>query len=73
MSHENNTNFGFNLPWWDHLFGTYRDQPESGHESMEIGLDLFRTPKDLHLHRLLIQPFTGVLGEHSTNRRDFKK
>ena len=73
MSHENNTNFGFNLPWWDHLFGTYRDQPESGHESMEIGLDLFRTPKDLHLHRLLIQPFTGVLGEHPTNRRDFKK
>ena len=73
MSHENNTNFGFNLPWWDHLFGTYREQPETGHESMKIGLDLFRTPKDLHLHRLLVQPFIGVLGEHPTNRRDHSK
>ncbi len=25
---ETNSNFGFNLPWWDRLFGTYRNQPE---------------------------------------------
>ncbi|MDP6673477.1 MAG: sterol desaturase family protein, partial [Gammaproteobacteria bacterium] len=24
---ETNSNFGFNLPWWDRLFGTYLDQP----------------------------------------------
>ena len=30
---EANSNFGFNLPWWDRLFGTYRDQPRAGHES----------------------------------------
>ena len=30
---ETNSNFGFNLPWWDRLFGTYRDQPEAGHRA----------------------------------------
>ncbi|MGB8528845.1 MAG: sterol desaturase family protein, partial [Rhodoplanes sp.] len=29
---ETNSNFGFNLPWWDRLFGTYRAQPAAGHE-----------------------------------------
>ncbi len=28
---ETNSNFGFNLPWWDRLFGTYKEQPEKGH------------------------------------------
>ena len=28
---ETNSNFGFNLPWWDRLFGTYRAQPAAGH------------------------------------------
>jgi len=23
---ETNSNFGFNLPWWDRLFGTYKDR-----------------------------------------------
>ena len=27
---ETNSSFGFNLPWWDRLFGTYRDQPAAG-------------------------------------------
>lgn len=54
---ETNSNFGFNLPWWDHLFGTYRAQPADGHEHMTIGLKQFRNPQDLRLDRLLIQPF----------------
>src|SRR5918911_807481 len=29
---ETDSNFGFNLSWWDRLFGTYRAQPEAGHE-----------------------------------------
>ena len=29
---ETNSNFGFNLPWWDRLLGTYRAQPAAGHE-----------------------------------------
>ncbi|QIT55256.1 sterol desaturase family protein [Aquisalimonas sp. 2447] len=41
---ETNSNFGFNLPWWDRLFGTYRDQPRDGHTGMTIGINLFRDP-----------------------------
>jgi sterol desaturase/sphingolipid hydroxylase (fatty acid hydroxylase superfamily) len=54
---ETNSNFGFNLPWWDRLCGTYRAQPESGHTGMTIGLKGFRNPRMLTLPRLLIQPF----------------
>ncbi len=53
---ETNSNFGFNLPWWDRLFGTYRAQPELGHEAMQIGIEQFRAPRELWLDRLLIQP-----------------
>jgi sterol desaturase/sphingolipid hydroxylase (fatty acid hydroxylase superfamily) len=59
---ELNRNFGFNLPWWDHLFGSYQDQPEAGHEHMQIGLTDFRSEKDLKLDRLLIQPFINTRG-----------
>ena len=54
---EANSNFGFNLPWWDRLFGTYRDQPEAGHIGMTIGIDHFRDAVELRLDRLLTQPF----------------
>jgi len=57
LSRETNSNFGFNLPWWDRLCGTYRAQPEAGHGGMTIGLKEFRDPKRLALFRLLIQPF----------------
>jgi sterol desaturase/sphingolipid hydroxylase (fatty acid hydroxylase superfamily) len=54
---ETDSNFGFNVPWWDVLFGTYRAQPEAGHLGMTIGITLFREPRELRLDRLLIQPF----------------
>ena len=54
---ETDTNFGFNLPWWDHLCGTYRAQPEAGHEGMTIGVGQFREEEDQYLQNLLIQPF----------------
>lgn len=54
---ETDSNFGFNLPWWDRLFRTYRDQPEKGHLGMTIGIEYFRTERDLRLDRMLIQPF----------------
>jgi len=53
---ETNSNFGFNLPWWDRLCGTYRPQPEEGHEGMTIGLKEFRDPARLTLLHLLLQP-----------------
>lgn len=56
---ETNSNFGFNLPWWDRLLGTYRAQPKAGHEGMTIGIEQFRTPRDLWLDRMLVQPLRG--------------
>jgi sterol desaturase/sphingolipid hydroxylase (fatty acid hydroxylase superfamily) len=54
---ETNSNFGFNLPWWDRLFGTYRDQPSAGHHAMTIGIRQFREPGEQRLDRMLTQPF----------------
>jgi sterol desaturase/sphingolipid hydroxylase (fatty acid hydroxylase superfamily) len=54
---ETNSNFGFNLPWWDRLLGTYRAQPAAGHDRMRIGLEAFRDPRELRLDRMLLQPF----------------
>jgi sterol desaturase/sphingolipid hydroxylase (fatty acid hydroxylase superfamily) len=57
LRNETDSNFGFNLPWWDRLFGTYRPQPEAGHNGMTIGLPSFRDPGELRIDRLLTQPF----------------
>ena len=54
---ETDSNFGFNQPWWDYLFGTYRAQPAAGHEGMTIGIDRFREAGELRLDRMLLQPF----------------
>ncbi len=59
---ETNSNFGFNLPWWDRLLGTYREQPEDGHETMTIGLDQFQGRPRQSLQWLLALPFTGRIG-----------
>lgn len=61
LRRETDSNFGFNLPWWDWLFGTYRAQPEAGHEGMTLGIEQFRDPAELRLDRLLSQPFRREL------------
>jgi sterol desaturase/sphingolipid hydroxylase (fatty acid hydroxylase superfamily) len=53
---ETDSNFGFNLPWWDRLFGTYRAQPTAGHDGMTIGIPQFRASGELRLDRMLMQP-----------------
>ncbi len=58
-SDETDSNFGFNLPWWDRCLGTYRAQPRDGHRSMELGLSVFREPVWLRLDRMLVQPWVG--------------
>ena len=68
IPNETNSNFGFNLPWWDRLLGTYRAQPAAGHEAMTIGLDSFRDPGQLRLDRMLMQPFVGAAGQYPINR-----
>jgi sterol desaturase/sphingolipid hydroxylase (fatty acid hydroxylase superfamily) len=65
---ETNSNFGFNLPWWDRLLGTYRSIPAAGHEGMTIGLSHFRDPGELTLPRLLVLPFTGSPGKYPFGR-----
>jgi sterol desaturase/sphingolipid hydroxylase (fatty acid hydroxylase superfamily) len=65
---ETNSNYGFNLPWWDRLLGTYKDQPDKGHTEMVIGLSRYRDPHKLSLLRLLILPFSGNTGRVPTNR-----
>lgn len=62
---ETNSNFGFNLPWWDHFLGTYRDQPAAGHEGMTIGIEQFREARELWLDRMLLQPLRGPVGAYA--------
>jgi sterol desaturase/sphingolipid hydroxylase (fatty acid hydroxylase superfamily) len=69
LSGETNSNFGFNLPWWDRLFGTYRAQPAAGHEAMTIGIEQFREPRELRLDRMLLQPFQHDTGPYPLGRR----
>ncbi|GAB6052701.1 sterol desaturase family protein [Magnetospira thiophila] len=65
---ETNSNFGFNLPWWDRIFGTYQAQPQAGHTAMTIGLDQFREPVDQRLDQMLLQPFRAGEGDDAINR-----
>lgn len=59
---ETNSNFGFNLPWWDYLLGTYRAQPREGHERMQIGLTTFRAETQVdRLPGMLLLPFARRL------------
>jgi sterol desaturase/sphingolipid hydroxylase (fatty acid hydroxylase superfamily) len=54
---ETNSNFGFNLSWWDVLLRTYRAQPRAGHEGMMIGLEEYRDERAVHLPAMLLMPF----------------
>ncbi len=65
---ETNSNFGFNLPWWDRLFGTYRDQPAAGHAAMVIGIEQFRDPAELRLDRMLLQPLRDASDPYPLGR-----
>ncbi len=54
---EHNSNFGFNFPWWDKLFGTYQRQPQGGHEAMKIGITNYGESQSIGIGPLLAQPF----------------
>ena len=70
--HETNSNFGFNLPLWDRLLGTYKDQPDAGHEAMTIGIRDYREPKLVSdLPGMLILPFLGRITGYAINRRNW--
>lgn len=70
---ETNSNFGFNLPWWDRLFGTYRDQPRAGHQEMTIGIRTFRDTRHCAwLPGMLALPFIGKISNYAINRRQWE-
>jgi sterol desaturase/sphingolipid hydroxylase (fatty acid hydroxylase superfamily) len=56
LERETNSNFGGFFTWWDRLLGTYRAQPERGHEDMDLGLEYFRDPSENRLLAMLTQP-----------------
>jgi sterol desaturase/sphingolipid hydroxylase (fatty acid hydroxylase superfamily) len=70
LPHEANSNFGFNLPWWDRLLGTYRAQPSAGHDAMRIGLEQLRERPFLGLGALLALPFRADPGRYPMGSRD---
>ena len=59
---ETDSNFGFNFPFWDRLFSTYRERPERGHEGMEIGLPEYRGAEPARLGWILTLPFRPLSG-----------
>ncbi|TDI58015.1 MAG: sterol desaturase family protein [Alphaproteobacteria bacterium] len=65
---EYNHNFGFNLPWWDRMFGTYQDQPVDGHDAMTIGLPTYRGPEWRSPWRLLRIPFDNDTPRHAPDQ-----
>ncbi len=70
--HETNSNFGFNLPWWDRLFGTYKAQPDAGHDAMTIGIRDYRQPRiAADLPGMLVLPFLGRVTGYAINRRNW--
>ena len=74
LPNETNSNFGFNLPWWDRLLGTYREQPAMGQQGMTIELEIFRDPAQLRLDRMLSnlwrEPQTTIRSTGSNPRRE---
>jgi len=66
---ESNSNFGFNLPWWDRLFGTYCPQPRAGHDKMLLGVEHLLQPEPRGLFGLIALPFAGAAGRYAISRR----
>ncbi|RPE66313.1 sterol desaturase/sphingolipid hydroxylase (fatty acid hydroxylase superfamily) [Pacificibacter maritimus] len=66
---ETNSNYGFNVPWWDRLLGTYIAQPRAGHDEMDIGLHQFRTQRDLWLDRMILQPFRRDTAQNKRSKK----
>jgi sterol desaturase/sphingolipid hydroxylase (fatty acid hydroxylase superfamily) len=70
LARETNSNIGFNLPWWNRLFGTCQNQPERGHEGMTINVETFCDPAKRLLDRMLTQLFRTWDDDHPLGRRE---
>jgi len=67
---ETNSNYGMVFPWWDKIFGTYVAQPAKGHLGMVLGLDRFRSRRDLFIDRMLVVPFTKEVTQRAKSVAD---
>ncbi|MCU7836301.1 MAG: sterol desaturase family protein [gamma proteobacterium symbiont of Taylorina sp.] len=69
---ETNSNFGFNLTWWDRLFGTYREQPRGGQLGFTIGIHKYRNIKQTNwFSGMMMLPFKGKVSEYAINTRNW--
>ena len=67
---ETNSNFGFNLPWWDRLLGTYKAQPAAPHETMTLGLAHLRDERQVErLPDMLVLPLLASESPPTTCRQ----
>ena len=67
---ESNSNFGFNLTWWDRMFGTYRVQARAGQLGMTIGIHGHTDPHEVaRLPGMLMLPFKGEVTDYAIHRR----
>ena len=57
---ETNSHYGFCLPWWDYLFGSYRKESYENLDRVVIGLDEFKGKEIHRLDHLVIQPFVKI-------------
>lgn len=56
---ETNSNYGFSVSWWDHLFRSFTAKPKAGSDNVDIGLQEYRDAKlTTKLWGLLKIPFT---------------
>lgn len=70
---ESNSNFGFNLTWWDRLFGTYQAEPRAGQLGMTIGIRSHTDPKEVaRLSGVLAMPFRGKVAGNAINWRHWE-
>lgn len=67
---ETDSNYGFNLPFWDRLLGTYNDQPAKGHDAMDIGLELWRGDEPSRLGWSLLLPFRRDRGSPAVGQKN---
>ncbi len=58
IKQETDSNYGFNFSIWDRVFGTYKAEPQAGHQDMEIGLEQYQTAEPTKLKWLLMLPFS---------------
>lgn len=54
---ETNSNYGFNLSFWDKLFCTYKEAAQKGQAEIDIGLEEYKDYKKTGLIQLLAIPF----------------